>query len=231
MFSLEDITNEDLSFKESQPQSILSVPEVLGSIENIPQQPVEEPVREEIQPDPAQRVSLEEIVSEVEEPVAQGRSKTERDIATEYLKSNIESGEFFTWSDYDEKVPLEEYLNKMSSKDIMELLDKNIEKKKNIGYEQAPVQLRNALPPKMQYALDYIAQGGDDLETLFSQLAKATRTEKLDVTNEEHVPEIVRSYLYASGMVPANLVEEQIQEWKEGGLLEKKSPGIQTPAG
>lgn len=226
MFSLEDISTEDLSFQQEQSHSILSTPDIYGSLENI-QEPVEQvPQPEQVTPHaevrPEDRTSLEEISAEVENatPVKQ---TTARDAMVSYMRDKIESGDFFTWNDYDEKQSLDEYLTKMPAKDLQELLDKNVDKKQNIGYEQAPVQLREALPSKMKYALDYIAQGGTDLEGLFSQLAKTTRVENLDINNEEHVPEIVRSYLHATGMVPTNLVEEQIQEWKEGGLLEKKA--------
>lgn len=206
--SLEKITETKVKIETEK------IAETEGIIKDPPAKPTGEP-----------GINLETLVQKLEpqQSSADKQETTNNNIITSYLQSKIESGDFFTWSDYDEKKqPLAEYLNTMSDKDKQELLDKNIEKQRNLGYETAPAALREALPPKAQYVIDYLEQGGQDLESLFSSLAKAVQVEKLDPANEAHMPEIARNYLQLKNFGSAEMINAQVSEWAEDGKLESK---------
>ena len=175
-------------------------------------------------------VSLETIADTIleteEEKVEQsaaGRPKTDKNALISYLKTKVESNEFSVYDDYDEKVPLDQYLSGLPEKELYELLDSNIQKAANIGYEKAPLELREALPPKMQYAIDYIAAGGTNLEELFTSLAKTVQIEKLNPEKEQDQQKIVRSYLQVTTKLTADQIDEQVDEWADAGKIEKKA--------
>ena len=175
-------------------------------------------------------VSLETIADTIleteEETVEQsaaGRPKTDKNALISYLKTKVESNEFSVYDDYDEKVPLDQYLSGLPEKELYELLDSNIQKAANIGYEKAPLELREALPPKMQYAIDYIAAGGTNLEELFTSLAKTVQIEKLNPEKEQDQQKIVRSYLQVTTKLTADQIDEQVDEWADAGKIEKKA--------
>ncbi len=153
-----------------------------------------------------------------------GRPRTDKDALNEYLKTKIEAGDFFTYDDFDEKKQtLEEYITKLPEKERYELLDMNIQKKAKEGLETAPKEFFESLPDKLQYAAAYVAEGGQDLETLFLSLAKAEQMQKLDAANEDHQIPILRNYLQLTTKLTPNQVEEQISEWQEAGKVEKKA--------
>ena len=175
-------------------------------------------------------VSLETIADTIleteEEKVEQsaaGRPKTDKNALISYLKTKVESNEFSVYDDYDEKVPLDQYLSGLPEKELYELLDSIIQKAANIGYEKAPLELREALPPKMQYAIDYIAAGGTNLEELFTSLAKTVQIEKLNPEKEQDQQKIVRSYLQVTTKLTADQIDEQVDEWADAGKIEKKA--------
>jgi len=248
-FDLSTIASSDLEFtptadnvvvapaEEQVPSNILVDKKgTFGSLERIPEikakveaeKPKVTPQAESAAPVVEGGITLEKIVNKLEAetettPGTPGRPRTDKNAINEYLKTKIESGDFFTWNDYDEKKEsLDEYLNKLPEKDVYDLLDKNIEKQANKGYEEAPQELREALPPKAQYVIDYIAQGGTDLETLFSSLARATQIEKLDPTNDAHMPEIAKNYLQLINFGSQESINSQVDEWAENGKLESK---------
>ena len=118
---------------------------------------------------------------------------------------------------------MDQYLSGLPEKELYELLDSNIQKAANIGYEKAPLELREALPPKMQYAIDYIAAGGTNLEELFTSLAKTVQIEKLNPEKEQDQQKIVRSYLQVTTKLTADQIDEQVDEWADAGKIEKKA--------
>lgn len=242
-FNLTDIIDKgSLEFKAPETTPAVTAEEQPDIVNNVLREPQKFPTLDKIQEvkdkiketsviPGESKFSVEQLAAVTETientPVAEntetGRPATSKEIAKEYLKTKIESGDFFTWSDYDEnKQSLEDYIEKMNHKEVMELLDKNIEKKKNIGYEEAPKQLRDALPPKLQYAIDYLAQGGSDLEDLLGTVLKSVQIEKLDPENEEHMPEIARQYLQSTNFGNSQMINEQVQEWTENGKLAAK---------
>ena len=244
-FSLQDIAKEDIGFTagaetvitaDDIPRNILddSIHSPVSLVTVLEDKAKEkEPATKKVEPvivADKTPVSLETIADTIleteEEKVEQsaaGRPKTDKNALISYLKTKVESNEFSVYDDYDEKVPLDQYLSGLPEKELYELLDSNIQKAANIGYEKAPLELREALPPKMQYAIDYIAAGGTNLEELFTSLAKTVQIEKLNPEKEQDQQKIVRSYLQVTTKLTADQIDEQVDEWADAGKIEKKA--------
>ena len=73
------------------------------------------------------------------------KAKTDKSSTIDYLKEKIEAKDFVPFEDYDEKVPLDEYLAGLSKKDLHSLLDENIKIKEEIIKNKAPQELFEAL--------------------------------------------------------------------------------------
>jgi hypothetical protein len=172
---------------------------------------------------------LDEILDEGDIPEfdanepKKGRPRTEKSGLVEFLKKRIESNEMFAFDDYDEKKQsLEDYLGGLAEKDVEELWQANVTNIKQEVASKAPAQLFESLPEELQYAAKYVADGGQDLKSLFQALAQVEQVRALDVDNENDQEQIVRSYLQARGEDEAD-VEEEISTLKDLNTLEKRA--------
>ena len=155
-----------------------------------------------------------------------GRTKTDKSGLVSFLKKRIENNEMFAFDDYDEgKQSLDDYLGNLSEKDVEELWTANVDNLKQEVAAKTPKEFFESLPNELQYAAEYVAKGGQDLKGLFRALAHVEEVRDLDVRQPEHQEMIVRQYLQATGFGnnDQELIEDQIQEWAEGGNLQKKA--------
>ena len=155
-----------------------------------------------------------------------GRVKTDKSGLVSFLKKRIENNEMFAFDDYDEsKQSLDDYLAGLSEKDVEELWTANVDNLKQEVAAKTPKEFFESLPDELQYAAEYVAKGGTDLKGLFKALAHVEEVRDLDVREPEHQEMIVRQYLQATGFGNGDqdLIEDQIQEWAEGGNLQKKA--------
>jgi hypothetical protein len=155
-----------------------------------------------------------------------GRSKTDKSGLVSFLKKRIENNEMFAFDDYDEKKQsLDDYLGNLSEKDVEELWSANVDSIKNDVAANTPKEFFESLPEELQYAAEYVAKGGQDLKGLFRALAHVEEVRELDVRQPEHQEMIVRQYLQATGFGNNDqaLIEDQIEEWIDGGNLQKKA--------
>ena len=155
-----------------------------------------------------------------------GRTKTDKSGLVSFLKKRIENNEMFAFDDYDEgKQSLDDYLGDLSEKDVEELWTANVDNLKQEVAAKTPKEFFESLPSELQYAAEYVAKGGQDLKGLFRALAHVEEVRDLDVREPEHQEMIVRQYLQATGFGnnDQELIEDQIQEWAEGGNLQKKA--------
>ena len=132
----------------------------------------------------------------------------------------------FAFDDYDEsKQSLDDYLGSLSEKDVEELWTANVDNLKQEVAAKTPKEFFESLPEELQYAAEYVSKGGQDLKGLFRALAHVEEVRDLDVREPEHQEIIVRQYLQATGFGNGDqeLIEDQIQEWAEGGNLSKKA--------
>ena len=168
----------------------------------------------------------EELDDDDEPKKKGGRAKTDKSGLVSFLKKRIENNEMFAFDDYDEtKQSLDDYLGNLSEKDIDELWTANVDSMKQDVAAKTPKEFFESLPEELQYAAEYVAKGGQDLKSLFKALAHVEEVRELDVRQPEHQEMIVRQYLQATGFGNGDqeLIEDQIQEWAEGGNLSKKA--------
>jgi hypothetical protein len=153
-----------------------------------------------------------------------GRPKTEKSGLVEFLKKRIESNEMFAFDDYDEKKEsLDEYLGKLGEKDVEDLWKANIDNMKQEVASQTPQQFFESLPEELQYAAKYVSDGGNDLKGLFQALAQTEEVRSLDPVDDSDQELIIRSYLQATQFGNPDEIEEEIETWKDLGVLEKKA--------
>lgn len=162
---------------------------------------------------------------EVEKPRSdRGRPRTEKSGLVEFLKKRIESNEMFAFDDYDEKKEsLDDYLSKLGEKDIEELWKANVDNMKQEVASQTPQQFFESLPEELQYAAKYVADGGQDLKGLFQALAQTEEVRSLNPVDETDQESIIRSYLQATQFGSPEEIQEEIETWKDLGVLEKKA--------
>lgn len=153
-----------------------------------------------------------------------GRPRTEKSGLVEFFKKRIESKEMFAFDDYDEsKQTLDEYLGTLSEKDMEDLWKANVDNLKQEVASNTPKEFFESLPEELQYAAKYVMDGGQDLKGLFQALAQVEQVRELDPTSETDQEQIIRSYLQATGFGTAEEVEEELNTWKDLGVLEKKA--------
>jgi hypothetical protein len=161
---------------------------------------------------------------EEEQKSKSGRPKTDRSGLVQFLKKRIESNEMFAFDDYDEnKESLDDYLAKLGDKDIDELWKANIDNMKQEVASQTPQQFFESLPEELQYAAKYVADGGQDLKGLFQALAQTEEIRSLNPVDDNDQEMIIRSYLQATQFGNPDEIEEEIETWKDLGVLEKKA--------
>ena len=158
---------------------------------------------------------VDDLINEEESPKG-GRPKVDKSGMVETFSKLIEEGVLIGFE--DEK-PMDEY----SLKDWKELLQANFEEKERVIKEQTPKEFFEALPEELQYAAQYVANGGNDLKGLFSALAQVEEVRSLDPTDEMDQEQIVRSYLRATGFGNDEDIDEEIVTWKDLGKLEQQA--------
>ena len=158
---------------------------------------------------------VDDLINEEESPKG-GRPKVDKSGMVETFSKLIEEGILIGFE--DEK-PMEDY----SLKDWKELLQANFEEKERAIKEQTPKEFFEALPEELQYAAQYVANGGNDLKGLFSALAQVEEVRGLDPTDEMDQEQIVRSYLRATGFGNDEEIDEEIVTWKDLGKLEQQA--------
>jgi hypothetical protein len=175
-------------------------------------------------------VKFDDIISEVEETeedetvTKKGRPKTEKSGLVEFLKKRIESKEMFAFDDYDEnEQDLDEYLAGLSEKDVDELWKANVDNLKNEVASNTPKEFFESLPEELQYAAKYVMDGGQDLKSLFQALAQVEQVRDLNIESEGDQEFIIRQYLQATNFGDDSEIAEEIETWKDLGVLEKKA--------
>ena len=117
----------------------------------------------------------------------------------------------------------EEDISKYTLKDWEELFEANEQEKAKKYQEQVSSEFYESLPEELQVAAHYVANGGQDLKSLFKSLAAAEEIKQLDTSDEQSQEQIVRSYLHATNFGTAEEIEEEIEAWKDRDELGAKA--------
>jgi len=120
---------------------------------------------------------------------------------------------------FDDDKKIEEY----TQADIEELIQANIEQERSKLQQELPQQFFGNMPPEMQQAYQYIADGGTDLKSLFQAMSASNEIKEVDVSNEPGQIYTVRSYLQATQYGNAEEIEDEIRSLLDRGDIEKKA--------
>lgn len=160
--------------------------------------------------------ALDTMISEAEEGSQGGRPKLDKDGLIDLASKMIEEGALLPFDDDKE---LEDY----SAKDFRELFEVNFQQREEKIRQDTPREFFQSLPEELQVAAKYVADGGQDLKSLFRTLAQVEDTMDLSPENESHQAEIARQYLHATQFGTAEEIEAEIQDWSDLERLEKKA--------
>ena len=131
-------------------------------------------------------------------------------------KKLIEKG---TIQPFDDDKKIEDY----TAEDFQELIEANLEQQHSKAGEQVAGQFFGQLPPEMQQAYSYIANGGTDLKGMFNALAASNEVRDLDITQESGQKHAIRAYLSATNYGTPEEIEDEIYTLEDRGELDKKA--------
>ena len=131
-------------------------------------------------------------------------------------KNLIEKGVLLPFE--DEK-KIEDY----TAADIEEMIEANFQNKETELQEQLPAQFFQNMPPEMQQAYQYFAQGGQDVKGLFQAMGASHEMRDIDIENEAGQAYAVRTYLQTTNYGTPEEIEEEIIALQDRGDLEKKA--------
>ena len=143
-----------------------------------------------------------------------GRPRLVKDAMVEAANRLIEKG---ILQPFDDGKDIKDY----TVDDFEELIQANIDSQTNEVAANAPVQLFQQLPEEVQAVVHNALNGGQDIKSVFNQLARAQETFDLDVAKEEDQEVIARQYLNVSGFGSAEEIEDEINVLKDRGDLAK----------
>lgn len=173
---------------------------------------VDDPSKQVITPE-----DINSIVTDPVDPATTGRPKLEKSALQELGTKLIEEKIIFP---FDEDKPLDKY----TMEDWKELFVANLNEKEKSVREEVPVEFFKSLPPELQYAAKYVADGGNDLKTLFRSLAAVEEVRSLDPEKEGDQVHIVRSYLQATNPDwTQDEIDEEVAGWQDKGELAAKA--------
>ena len=214
---------EDNSSTEEKPKSVFSKEEVDTSFLDKTEKPTAKTVEPEIKDKEEEVVDVNDALAELDNLITQeedagnkGRPKVDKSGLTELALKMIEEG---TLIPFDDDKPLEEY----TTKDFRELFEANFQERENKVRQDTPKEFFQSLPQELQYAAKYVADGGQDLKSLFRTLAHVEEIRDLDPSNEYDQAEIARQYLYATGFGTAEEIESEVEDYAELGRLAQKA--------
>ena len=145
-----------------------------------------------------------------------GRPSLDKAGMAQLVKSLIEEEVILP---FDEDKPLEDY----TIDDYKELFSLNIKERENKAKEETPKEFFKSLPPELQYAAKYVADGGTDLKGLFKTLAQAEENKAISIDTVEGQERAVRQFLQATNFGTEEEIQEQIDSWKDLEKLEDKA--------
>jgi hypothetical protein len=156
------------------------------------------------------------LIAQEEDAGNKGRPKVDKSGLFDLAQKMIEEGSLIP---FDDDKPLEDY----TTKDFRELFEANFQEREAQIRENTPKEFFQSLPQELQYAAKYVADGGQDLKSLFRTLAHVEEIRQLDPSNEYDQAEIARQYLYATQFGTPEEIEAEITDWSELGRLGQKA--------
>lgn len=184
---------------------------------------IDKPVETSEEVTDTEPATAEETISELDGMIAEaegdsqvGRPKVDKSGLVDLANKMIEEG---TLLPFDDDKSIEDY----TAKDFRELFEVNFQQREEKIRQDTPREFFQSLPEELQVAAKYVADGGQDLKSLFRTLAQVEDTMELDPSNEAHQAEIARQYLHATRFGTPEEIEAEIQDWADLERLGKKA--------
>jgi len=117
----------------------------------------------------------------------------------------------------------DESIENYTAEDFQELISANMKNQENKLVDELPRQFIDQLPPEMQQAYEYVANGGTDMKGMFQALAASNEVRDLDITHENGQKQAVRAYLNATNYGTPEEIEDRIYALEDRGDLEKEA--------
>lgn len=117
----------------------------------------------------------------------------------------------------------DEPIDSYTAQDFEELIEANFNAEKENLRNQLPSEFMQTLPPEMQQAYEYVANGGADLKGMFKALAASTEIRDLSVDSENDQKQIIRAYLQATRYGTPEEIEDELYSLEDRGDLSKKA--------
>lgn len=182
-----------------------------------------EEIKEDPKPD-ATKSDVDEIVNEadpdpnqeVKEDLTKGRPKISKDAAIELTKKLIDKK---ILTPFDDDKPVEEY----TVADLEELFEANFKDREDKLRQELPGEFFDSLPEDLQYAANYVAQGGKDLKGLFKALGEVQAVRELSAEEPKDHEAIVTQYLTVTNFGTPEDIQEEVASWKDLNKLEEKA--------
>jgi hypothetical protein len=204
---------EKVDMKFLDPDSPTDPPEPTDQLED-PQDPPAEPT------EPSSTESFDEIVeSELgdEGGAKPGRPSLDKEGMAQLAEALIKDNVILPFDD-DEK-ELKDY----TLDDYKELFMMNFDNREQRIRQETPKEFFASLPPELQYAAKYVADGGSDLKGMFRALAASEETKSISLDTEAGQERAARQFLQATNFGNDEEIQEQIDSWKDLDKLEAKA--------
>jgi hypothetical protein len=184
---------------------------VVPPVDGEPPAPAEPPV------DPAAILAPPSDESEAAAAIEAEKNKGGRPAALiAAAKSLVEKKILFP---FDDGKKIEDY----TAADFEEMIEANFQNKEATLQEQLPAQFFQNMPPEMQQAYKYIADGGQDIKSLFQAMGQSHEIRELNIADEAGQAYAVRTYLQSTNYGTAEEIEDEIMSLQDRGDLEKKA--------
>lgn len=131
------------------------------------------------------------------------------------IASLVKEGEIFGYEDEEFKVD--------TSEKLKELLIANKEEWKRQYLTEELEKDISSLPDEFKYVLDYIKAGGTNTREVLQSILNIENVRNIDPNSEKDSESLTRSYLETTGYGTEDEIEEQILEWKDLDVLDKKA--------
>tara|TARA_R110002074_G_scaffold18755_7_gene60398 strand:- start:2141 stop:3427 length:1287 start_codon:yes stop_codon:yes gene_type:complete len=192
-------------------------------IENNLEKTTEEVLKPEVNNvEESKNENFDDLVAQVDDVLNEeddsnvGRPKLDKEGMAQLTKELIKEGLVVPFEN-------EEEFKDYSLNDYKDLIKANFDSKAEELHNTLPKQFKDNLPPELQYAADYVFNGGEDLKGLFKYLSKAEEVKQYTLDTENGQNAIAREYLRATNFGNDEDIQEQIEEWVDLGKLESKA--------
>lgn len=176
---------------------------------------IEEPPAEPVAPDSFESI-VEENLDEDGKPKA-GRPSLDKEGMAQLAQTLIDDKMILPFEGEEKK--LEDY----TMDDYKELFKMNFDNQRQQIQAETPKEFFASLPPELQYAAKYVADGGNDLKGMFRALAASEESKAMTIDTEAGQERAARQFLQASNFGNDEEINEQIESWKDLDKLEAKA--------